>query len=94
MKEENEIYIASKKKYSVGRYHYEDMYIDVFTNLKIVDTWGNDDKDIFSFVKETYLHDYIVSFSLGQLRYSYEDMKNIPVKKIIQIHLLLIQKMI
>lgn len=77
MKKENEIYIASKRLYHVGRYSYEDMYIDIFTNLKIVVTGKNDDIDMFSFVKETYLRDYIVSLGLGQLRYSYDDMKNI-----------------
>lgn len=78
MIKENEIYIAFKRTYSVARLVTEDMYIDIFTNLKIVDTENNeDDKEMFSFVKATYLHDYIVSFGLGQIRYSYDDMKNI-----------------
>ena len=75
MNHNNEIYIGLKKSVSgrVGSYWG---YIDVFSNLEIVSN-REDEEDLFSFVKATCLEDYIIAYGLGQLRYSYEDMKNI-----------------
>ena len=75
MNDENEVYIASKKSSASRGYNYWG-YFDMFTNIEIVNNKENEE-DMFSFRKVTNLKDYIVSFGLGQLRYSYEDMKNI-----------------
>ena len=63
--QENEIYIVRKD--NAG-------YIDVFTNMRL---YLDADDSIFNYVKETHLEDYIISFGLGQTRYSYDDMKNV-----------------
>ena len=63
--QENEIYIVRKD--AAG-------YIDVFTNMRL---YLNTDNSIFNYVKETHLEDFIISFGLGQIQYSYDDMKNV-----------------
>lgn len=75
IKNENEIYIVSKKVVASRGYHYYG-YLDIFTNVEIV---NNKEKaeDMFDLVKVTSLKDYIISFGLEQLKYSYDDMKNI-----------------
>ena len=75
IKNENEIYIVSKKVVASRGYHYCG-YLDIFTNVEIV---NNKEKaeDMFDLVKVTSLKDYIISFGLEQLKYSYEDMKEI-----------------
>lgn len=78
LRKENEIYICFKKIAS-GRGYYYCGYYDVFTNLEIVDVSNEDVKEelIFKIIKITSLKDYIISFNLGQNKYSYDDMKNI-----------------
>lgn len=75
MNHKNEIYIGLKKSVNgrVGSYWG---YIDVFSNLEIVSN-RESEEDLFNFVKVTCLEDYIIAYGLGQLRYSYDDMKNI-----------------
>ena len=75
MKNENEIYIVWDKV-AAGRGFYYHSYFDIFTNIEIIDDEENEE-DMFSFRKVTGLKDYIFAFELGQLKYSYDDMKNI-----------------
>ena len=72
MKEQNEIYIASRRYLRYRGY----VYYDVFTNLEFVNDY-EDKESLLEFVKVSSLNDYIISFGLGQYQYSYDDMKNI-----------------
>ena len=75
MRNENEIFIVWKRTSATRGYQYWG-YFDIFSNIEIVNN-KEDNEDMFSFRRVTSLKDYIVSYGLGQIRYSYEDMKNI-----------------
>ena len=64
---ENEIYIGRNYTGSTS------IFFDVFTGLEM----SFDDKSIFKYVNSTSLSEYILSYDLGQAKYSYEDMKKI-----------------
>ena len=64
---ENEIYIGRNYMGSTS------IFFDVFTGLEM----SFDDKSIFKYVNSTGLSEYILSYDLGQVKYSYEDMKKI-----------------
>lgn len=75
LKKENEIYIARVTSYRKSRELYYDYY-DVFTNLKIVST-SPFEESLLNYVNATKLEYYIVALGMAQLKYSYDDMKNI-----------------
>ena len=83
MEKKNNIYIVNRVVRSVSRGMYNYDYYDVFSNLKVISTINNDafvvddENSLFDFVKITGLGEYIVFLGLGQLQYSYEDMKEI-----------------
>ena len=75
IKKVNEIYIARATLFRKSRETYYNYY-DVFTNLRIASTFPGDDS-LLNYVKATKLEYYVVALGMAQLKYSYDDMKNI-----------------